>query len=47
MNFKGVQTLWKKSGKFTKILSQHDVHKSELIWEHFYANIGVLIQASK
>jgi hypothetical protein len=29
MNFKGVQTLWKKSDKFTKILSQLDLHKSE------------------
>jgi hypothetical protein len=29
MNFKGVQTLWEKSDKFTKILSQQDLHKSE------------------
>jgi hypothetical protein len=47
MNFKGVHTLWDKSGKFTKILSQHDIHKSEFSWEHLYAKIGVLIQLSK
>jgi hypothetical protein len=47
MNFKGVQTLWEKSGKFTKILYQHDTHRSEFIWAHLYAKIGVLIQASK
>jgi hypothetical protein len=47
MNFKGVQTLWEKSGKFTKILSQHGLHKSEFSWEHLYAKIGVLTQASK
>ncbi len=47
MNFKGVQTLWEKSGKFTKILSQHDLHKSIFSWAHLYAKIGVLIQASK
>jgi hypothetical protein len=39
MNFKGVQTLWEKSGKFTKIRSQHDLHKSEFIWAHLYAKI--------
>jgi hypothetical protein len=37
MNFKGVQTLWEKSGKFTKILSLLDIHKSEFSWAHFYA----------
>jgi hypothetical protein len=37
MNFKGVQTLWEKSGKFTKILSLLDIHKSEFIWAHLYA----------
>jgi hypothetical protein len=42
MNFKGVQTLWEKFGKFTKILSQH-----EFSWAHLYAKIGVLAQASK
>jgi hypothetical protein len=47
MNFKGVQTLWEKSGKFTKILSQHDLHKSEFNWAHLYVKIGVLIQVSK
>jgi hypothetical protein len=47
MNFKRVQTLCEKSGKFTKILSQHDLHKRELIWAHLYTKIGVLTQASK
>jgi hypothetical protein len=36
-NFKGVQTLWQKSGKFTKILSQLDLHKGEFSWVHLYA----------
>jgi hypothetical protein len=31
MNFNGVQTLWEKSGKRTKILSQDDLHKCELV----------------
>jgi hypothetical protein len=39
MNFKGVQTLWEKSGKFTKILSEHDLHKSEFSWAHLDAKI--------
>jgi hypothetical protein len=43
MNFKGVQTLWKKSGKFSKILSQYDLYKSEFSWAHLNAKIGVLI----
>jgi hypothetical protein len=47
MNFKGVQTLWEKSGKFTKILSQHGLYKSKFSWAHLYAKIGVLTQASK
>jgi hypothetical protein len=47
MNFKGVQTLWEKSGTFTKILSQYDLDKSEFSWAHFYAKIRVLVQASK
>jgi hypothetical protein len=47
MNFKGVKTLWKKSGKFNKILSQPDIHKSEFSWAHFYEKIGVLIQVSE
>jgi hypothetical protein len=37
LNFKGFQTLWEKSGKFTNILSQHDLHKSEFSWAHLYA----------
>jgi hypothetical protein len=47
MNFKGLQTLWEKSGKFNKILSQHDIHKSEFSWSHLYVKIGALTQASK
>jgi hypothetical protein len=47
MNFKGVQTLWKKSGKFTKILSQHDLHKIEFSWAHLHVKIGILTQVSK
>jgi hypothetical protein len=39
MNFKGVQTLWEKSGKFTKILSQQDLHKSEFSWAHLFVKI--------
>jgi hypothetical protein len=37
MNFKGVQILWKKSGKFTKNLSQLVIHNSEFSWTHLYA----------
>jgi hypothetical protein len=37
MNFKGVQTLWKRSGRFTKILSQLDIHKGEFSWVYLYA----------
>jgi hypothetical protein len=47
MNFKGVQSLWKKSGKFTNILCQHDLQKCGFSWAHLYAKIGVLINASK
>jgi hypothetical protein len=47
LNFKGVQTSWEKSGKFTKILTQHDLHKSEFSWSHLYAKVAVLTQASK
>jgi hypothetical protein len=47
MNFKGVQTLWEKSGKLSKILAQRHLHKSEFSWAHLYAKIGVLTQASK
>jgi hypothetical protein len=47
MNFKGVQTLWEKFGKFTKILPEHELHKSKFSWAHLYAKIGVLAQASK
>jgi hypothetical protein len=27
LNFKGLQTVWEKSRKFTKIISLHDLHK--------------------
>jgi hypothetical protein len=37
MKFKGVQTLLEKSGKFPKILSYLELHKSELSWAHLYA----------
>ena len=47
MNFKRVQALWEKFVKFTKTLSQHDLHKSEFSWAHLYAKIGVLIEVSK
>jgi hypothetical protein len=47
MNFKGVQTLWEKSSKLTKILSQHGIHKSEFSWSHLYAKFQVPTQASK
>jgi hypothetical protein len=47
MNFKGVQTLREKSSKFTKILAQHGLHKTEFSCANLYAKIGVLTQASK
>jgi hypothetical protein len=47
MKFKGVQTLWEKSAKFTKILYQHGLNKSEFSWAYLYAKIGVRTQASK
>jgi hypothetical protein len=47
MNFKGVQTLWEKSSKLTKILSQHGIHKSGFSWAHLYAKFHVPTQASK
>jgi hypothetical protein len=37
MNFKGVQTLWEKSNKFSKIPSRLDLHKSEFSWAPLYA----------
>jgi hypothetical protein len=37
MNFKGVQTLWEKSRKSSKILTWHAIHKSEFSWAHLYA----------
>jgi hypothetical protein len=39
MNFKEVETLWEASVKFSKILSQHDLHKSEFSWAQLYAKI--------
>jgi hypothetical protein len=46
MNFEGVQTLWEKSSKFTRILSQLDLHKNEFSWACMQ-KFGVLIQVSK
>jgi hypothetical protein len=37
MNFKGVQTLWEKLDKFTKILSQHGLNNGEFSFLHLYA----------
>jgi hypothetical protein len=39
MNFEWLQSLWEKYGKFTKILSQLDLHKSEFSWAHLYTKI--------
>jgi hypothetical protein len=39
MNFKGVRTLWEKSDKFTKNLSQLVIHINEFSWAHLYAKI--------
>jgi hypothetical protein len=47
MNFKGVQTLREKFGKFTRILSQYGLHKREFSWAHLYVKVGVQTQASK
>jgi hypothetical protein len=40
LNFKGVQTLWKKSCKFNKILSWLDLHNCEFSCAHLYARNG-------
>jgi hypothetical protein len=37
MNFKGIQTLMQKFGKFTKIPSQLDLHNYEFSSVHLYA----------
>jgi hypothetical protein len=47
MDFKGVQTFWKKSEKFFKILSWLDIHKSEFSWAHLYVRIQVTKQEPK
>jgi hypothetical protein len=47
MNFKGVQTFWEKSDKFSKILPWLDLHKSEYSWAHLYLRIRVTKQESK
>jgi hypothetical protein len=47
MNFKGVQSLWGKSGKFTKNPFQLFLHKSEFSWTHLFARIRVTIQVTK
>jgi hypothetical protein len=39
LNFKGVQTFWEKSDKFTKILSLTDLHECEFSWSQLYAII--------
>jgi histidyl-tRNA synthetase len=37
MNFKGVETLWEKFEKFSKILTWLGHHKSDFSWAHLYA----------
>jgi hypothetical protein len=37
LNFKGFQTFWGKSHKFTKILASYDLHDYEFIWPHLYS----------
>jgi hypothetical protein len=39
LNFKGVQSLWEKSQKFTKIISWHDIHYCKFILTHLYPKI--------
>jgi hypothetical protein len=39
MNFKRDLSLLEKSGRFSKILSRLDLHKSEFRWDHLYARI--------
>jgi hypothetical protein len=39
LNFKRVRTFWKKSHKFTKILTSDDLHKYEFRLTHLYSNI--------
>jgi hypothetical protein len=46
LNFKGIQTLWKKSGKFSKNLYGLDLHKSEFSWHTCMQDLGVPIQVS-
>jgi hypothetical protein len=46
LNFKGVQSYGGKSGKFTKIISELDLHEYEFSWAHLYARKKVLIQVS-
>jgi hypothetical protein len=47
MNFKGVQTFWEKSYKFSKIPSWLGLHKSEFSWAHVYVRIWVTKQVPK
>jgi hypothetical protein len=37
MNFKGVQTFWEISNKFSKSPSWPDLHKTKFSWAHLYA----------
>jgi hypothetical protein len=46
MNFKRDLNLPEKSGKFSKILSWLDLHKSEFSWDFSYARMWVTIQVS-
>jgi hypothetical protein len=43
MNFKRDLNLLEKSGKFPKILSWHDLHKSEFSWDRLHARMWVTI----
>jgi hypothetical protein len=47
MKFKGVQTFWEKSDKFSKILPWLRLHKSEFSWAHLYVRIRVTKQMPK
>jgi hypothetical protein len=40
LNFKGVQTIWKKSHQFTKILPSYDLHEYEFRLTHLYVKFG-------
>jgi hypothetical protein len=46
-NFKGVQTFLKKSDKFLKILSSHDILEYNFTLTHLYSNIGSFFTSGK